>query len=314
MGAKDTKAKEYLSDNGRFADLCNTVLFDGVQKIKAEDLQERDTAEVLSVLGMDGNEVQLQKTRDLLKQVVVKSYDSTYFMLIGIEAQADVHYAMPVKVMTYDALNYGAQVKETARAHREAGEYGTGAEFLSGFHKNDRLTPVITITIYLGAEEWDGPRSLRDMLGNIDDQLKRFVGDYPINLVIPREIEDFSRFRTSLGAVLEIIKVSEDKEAMKNLLAENPRYRVMDNETVLAINTFIGVNIPVNEERGETDMCKAWEEQREEGREEGRESLISNMLSLGRTSEEIASFAGITLDEVLKVEKRECSGLGEERL
>ena len=29
MGAKDTKAKEYLSDNERFADLCNAVLFDG---------------------------------------------------------------------------------------------------------------------------------------------------------------------------------------------------------------------------------------------------------------------------------------------
>ena len=27
MGAKDTKAKEYLSDNERFADLCNVVLF-----------------------------------------------------------------------------------------------------------------------------------------------------------------------------------------------------------------------------------------------------------------------------------------------
>lgn len=163
---------------------------------------------------------------------------------------------------------------------------------------------------YYSAEEWDGPRSLRDMLGNIDDQLKRFVGDYPINLVIPKEIEDFSRFRTSLGTVLEMIKVSEDKDAMKKLLAANPRYKAMDNETVLAINTFIGANIPVNEERSETDMCKAWEEQREEG----RESLIGNMLSLGRTSEEIASFAGITLDEVLKVEKRGYSGSGEERL
>lgn len=29
MGAKDTVAKEYLSDNVRFADLCNVVLFEG---------------------------------------------------------------------------------------------------------------------------------------------------------------------------------------------------------------------------------------------------------------------------------------------
>lgn len=49
MGAKDTKAKEYLSDNERFADLCNAVLFDGEQVIKAENLQEKDSTEVLSV-------------------------------------------------------------------------------------------------------------------------------------------------------------------------------------------------------------------------------------------------------------------------
>lgn len=54
MGAKDTKAKEYLSDNARFADLCNVVLFDGEQIIQASDLLERDTAEVLSVLGKSG--------------------------------------------------------------------------------------------------------------------------------------------------------------------------------------------------------------------------------------------------------------------
>ena len=38
MGTKDTKGKEYLSDNKRFADLCNVVLFDGEQVVKAECL------------------------------------------------------------------------------------------------------------------------------------------------------------------------------------------------------------------------------------------------------------------------------------
>ena len=85
MGAKDTKAKEYLSDNERFADLCNAVLFDGEQVIKAENLQEKDSTEVLSVLGTDEKEIQFQKWRDILKQAVVKSYGNMYFMLVGIE-------------------------------------------------------------------------------------------------------------------------------------------------------------------------------------------------------------------------------------
>ena len=74
MGAKDTKAKEYLSDNERFADLCNAVLFDGEQVVRAEDLEEKDTTEVLSVFGTDEKEIQFQRWRDILKQVVVKSY------------------------------------------------------------------------------------------------------------------------------------------------------------------------------------------------------------------------------------------------
>ena len=73
MGERDTKAKEYFSDNGRFADLCNVVLFGGEAVVKPEDLQERDTTEALSVLGVDEKEIHFQKWRDILKQVVVKT-------------------------------------------------------------------------------------------------------------------------------------------------------------------------------------------------------------------------------------------------
>ena len=72
----------------------------------------------------------------------------------------------------------------------------------------------------------------------------------------------------------------------------------MDNESVSAINTFIGVNIPVNTEGSVTDMCKAWEDQKEEGRRE----MIKHMLSSGKTPEEIAAFASISLEEVQEVE------------
>ena len=44
---------------------------------------------------------------------------------------------------------------------------------------------------------------------------------------------------------MEIIKVSEDQATMKQLLATKPQFAAMDNESVSAINTFIGVNIPV---------------------------------------------------------------------
>lgn len=243
MGAKDTKVKEYLSDN----------------------------------------------ERDLLKSVVVKSIGSAYVVLIGVENQSDIHYAMPVKNMLYDAMNYSAQVNNIGKHHKKAGDSGSQGEFLSGFHRDDRLMPVVTITVYWGSKEWDGPRCLYDMISSTDERLKKVVSDYHINLVVPQEITDFDKFRTTLGEVLEAIKVSEDKEAMKQLLATNPQFAEMDNESVAAINTFIGVNIPVNTEGSVTDMCKAWEDQKEEGRTEGRTEGLTEGRTEGRLFEVYSS-------------------------
>ena len=148
-------------------------------------------------------------------------------------------------------------------------------------------------------------------LNRTDKRITSLISDYKIHMVIPQELDDFSKFRTTLGEVLEIIKVSEDKAAMKQLLATNPQFAAMDNESVSAINTFIGVNIPVNTEGSVTDMCKAWEDQKEEGRTEGRKEgrtegrreMIKHMLSSGKTPEEIAAFASISLEEVQEVEQ-----------
>ena len=104
MGTKDSKAKEYLSDNTRFSEICNYVLFDGEKVIKPENLKECDTTEVLSVFGIDKKQIVKQKWRDLLKGVSVKYTESVYIVLMGIEAQTDVHYSMPVKTMIYDAM------------------------------------------------------------------------------------------------------------------------------------------------------------------------------------------------------------------
>lgn len=71
MGAKDSVTKNYLSDNRRFADLCNYYLFDGEQVIRPEDLKEQDTTELLTAFGNNSK----QKWRDLLKQAVVRRTD-----------------------------------------------------------------------------------------------------------------------------------------------------------------------------------------------------------------------------------------------
>ena len=64
----------------------------------------------------------------------VCKYRANVYILMGIEAQTDVHYAMPVKTMIYDALNYGEQVNEAKKSHRKNKITGLQMSFCQGLH------------------------------------------------------------------------------------------------------------------------------------------------------------------------------------
>ena len=82
----------------------------------------------------------VQKYRDVLKSTVIMQDTTASYILLGIEDQTDVHYAMPVRNIIYDALQYGKQVSEVAKKHKnQADRKGHNkAEYLSGFYKEDR--------------------------------------------------------------------------------------------------------------------------------------------------------------------------------
>lgn len=265
MGIKDTKAKEYLSNNERFADLFNYYIFQGEQIIKPEDLHEKDTAAVLTFYGINKKEIQKQKWRDILKSAIIKTSKYGVFVLMGIENQSDIHYAMPVKNMIYDAMEYGSQVKEAASKHKKEKDFDSGAEFLSGFKKSDRLTPVITLTVYWGADKWDAPRSLHEMFDEKYEKLMKYVDDYHLHLIVPNEISDFELFRTSLGEVLEFIKVSNDEDMIANTISKNPAYMKLENDAVSVINVFTGIQLSIDEKGGTVNMCKGWDDHKKSG-------------------------------------------------
>lgn len=158
MGKKDTVTKEYLRQNTIFADVFNYAIFNGKQIIQPDRLVDQDVSEIALPFGKDGALIPVQRYRDLLKGYIVKEYQGKLLALLGIESQSEIHYAMPVKCMLYDTLNYAAQVNLKAgeyrekRAKKEPDFKESPAEFLSGFHAEDKLTPVITITVYWGMD------------------------------------------------------------------------------------------------------------------------------------------------------------------
>ena len=298
MGTKDSKAKEYLSDNTRFSEICNYVLFDGEKVIKPEDLKECDTTEVLSVFGIDKKQIVKQKWRDLLKGVSVKYTESVYIVLMGIEAQTDIHYAMPVKTMIYDALNYGEQVNEAKKRHRKNKDYKSSDEFLSGFTLDDKLTLVITITLYLGTTQWDAPRSLVEMMPQMDERILPFINDYRINLLNPLEITDFSKFETGLRPLFELLKNASDEEKLNDLITNDETFTRVDVETVAAINLFVGTDIKYDEKEEVVNMCKAWDDHKKRGIQEGRCLEVYSLVQDGILEPEVgAKRVSMSLDD-----------------
>ena len=197
-----------------------------------------------------------------------------------------------LKNMFYDVMAYGNQVKKTAKKHRKDKDTTTSDEFLSGFTKEDKLIPVITITVYLGTKEWDGPRKLSDMFGDVDEELRPFIPDYRINLLAPREITDFTGFRTSIRQLFEVLKNAYDKEKMQEVLQNDEKFSRVDRETVEAINLFAGTDIDIDEKEEVIDMCKAWEEQKNEGRELGeRQKIISLIVKKLQKNKSVAEIA-----------------------
>ena len=188
--------------------------------------------------------------------------------------------------MIYDALQYGKQTRQAAAAHRQSGERLTAAEFLSGFAKDDTLTPVITLVVYFGAERWDAPRSLHQMFGKVasDEHLMRFAPDYPINLIEPALLSEdqLAKFITDFRQVMEFLKYSNDKHRISELLSEGSPYESLSTSAALVLNSCAGMGLKINQKEEKMNMCKAIQEIRQEGREEGREEGEARGVEKGR--------------------------------
>ena len=93
------------------------------------------------------------------------------------------------------------------------------------YDKEDKITPVITLVLHFGANEWDGPLLLHEMMAVKNKNLLNFVQDYQIHLIDPAKLsaEDLERFSSSLREVIGYIKYSKDKKRLSEFLTDNPR-------------------------------------------------------------------------------------------
>ena len=309
MGKIDARTYEYMSNNSRFADIFNYYLYDGNKVIKPENLHELDTRELAMPYGEEKVADTIQRYRDILKYMSAKTDDKAAYLLLGIENQADNHYAMPVKNMLYDAAQYARQVTVTARSHRrisrkEEAEKLKNGEYLSGFYRDDKLLPVITLVIFWSPDEWDAPTSLHEMLAVEDESILRFISDYKINLVTPYRMqdEDFDKLGTTLSEALKYIKHSKDKVSLQKILENDKVYQSIDRETAELIKDVVGSEMDYEGEGEVVNMCLAEQEMKKDAADDRAKEIAMVLINMGKiTIEEIAQATKLSLEDVQKL-------------
>lgn len=272
MGIQDAATKRYVKRNDIFAALFNYFVYDGEQRLYEDCLTEADSADSLLWSDDKGKRHIIERYRDVLKKCVLKYTGDMCYLLIGIENQSEIHYAMPARNMLYDAISYTEQISQMQLSHKEKGTKLSKPEFLSGMAKEDKLVPVLTLVVYWGQEDWDAPCSLHEMFADTDEKVLGFINDYRINLVNPHRMqeEDFEKLGESLSMVMRFIKASASEKQMRELLERFVKeYSELERDAAEVIAVCTNIEIEV-EEKGEViDMCKAWEEHWESGREQG---------------------------------------------
>ena len=259
-----------MKDPVIFADVFNKFLYHGRQVIRPESLIEMDTTEIAVPYGEGKAGVPAQKYRDVLK--LMKTDGNIAYCILGCEDQGAIHYAMPVKNMLYDSMQFTRQVTKAAKSHRQEKEHKpTSDEFLSGFYKTDRLIPVVTLVIYWGPDRWDGPLTLKEMYAAADDAVMQYVPDYKINLIAPEQMtdEEMKEFKTSLKEVMLYIKYSKDKNKLMEIAQEDPDFLSMDRQAAEVINTVTNSKLKYPEGKETINMCLAIEEMRMDSKREG---------------------------------------------
>ena len=272
----DTILKTFWRDNNHFADLFNAALFHGEQVLNPDDLMEVDT-DVSSLVKFNGHVETVQKVLDVVK----KTAYGVDFAIWGLENQAKIHYAMPLRHMLGDSFSYLKEYNEIAAKNKAQKDFESSDEFLSNFRKTDRLHPVISLCVYYGEKEWDGPFCLADML-EIPEKLKPLVSDYKLNLLQLRASGSLRFHNSDVETVFDVSRSIYER----NFTRINTKYK--DKAIPAELGVVIGAitaskklmnqALKSEERGGQIYMCNALEELVNEGIQKGRqEGILANI-------------------------------------
>ena len=109
MGVKDDNITPYFDNPQVFCDFMNGAVFGGKQVLRPE-YAERLPREMIHQLPWEADGRSNKKT--LIRDTVKQAYFHTMYVIFICENQSEIHYGMPVRMLLYDSVQYGDQMKK----------------------------------------------------------------------------------------------------------------------------------------------------------------------------------------------------------
>ena len=174
MGEKDITEKILEDHNDVFADIINGLLFDGVQEIKPEALE--NTTVHAQYKAEDDKVHELE--RDIAKYWKEEKVE---LAICGIENQSKVEKHMPFRIIGYDGAAYRNQLQQERR----------------------KMLPGVTLVLYFGTDRhWSSRKKIKELM-EIPRCLDMYVNDYQMHVfeVAWLTEEQISRFHSDFKVV-----------------------------------------------------------------------------------------------------------------
>ena len=99
---------------------------------------------------------------------------------LALENQDSVNLTYPWRLMELDCLAYGKGIEEVQEQNVLKGaKYGEEDDFKYCYKKENRIEPILNLTLYRGKEKWKEPLTLRGVASGPAPALFREINPIP---------------------------------------------------------------------------------------------------------------------------------------
>ena len=164
-----------------------------------------------------------------------------------------------------------------------------------------------TVVIYYGEKAWDGARDLHGVL-NIPDEIKPFVGNYPMHLVevVNNTLQFKNADNRDLFQLLNLVyNASLDKKERLKRAQEYEDSHTVDEDVVRALAATNNIKIDKTKRKERLKVCTLFEEIAKDSREEANIETAREMIKDNEPIERIMKYSRLSKETILELQKQE---------